>query len=162
MSLPPGIESWDFPTLVSAAETALRLTTQAHSAWGFGRHERWDLDQDEGILRFSDPKVNIAEAPAQIAGSFDLESGTWLWAWANPSIDPRLTEHSLKVKAFGQRRGFDRLVQPEWSAVESDCWSMAAITVMLNAAQGAYRGPTPGGLVFLTFGPVRIRKYSSG
>jgi hypothetical protein len=159
MSVPAGIESWDFPTLVSAAETALGLTTEANSVWGFGRHDRWDLDQEEGILRFSDPKLNIAEAPAQIVGTFDSSSGTWLWAWANRSIEPHLIEHSLTVKAFGERRGFERLVQPKWRAVESDGWSMAAIAALLNGAQGAYRGPTDQGFVFMTFGTVRIQKY---
>jgi hypothetical protein len=76
MGIPAGVDSWDFATLVSAAETALRLTTEAHSVWGFGRHARWELNQDEGILRFSDPQLNIVEAPAQIAGTFDTESGT--------------------------------------------------------------------------------------
>lgn len=128
--------------------------------WGFGRHDVWDLDQSEGTIRFSDPEVNIAEAPAQIAGSFDSGSGTWLWAWANKSIEPRLTEHSLKVKAFGERRGFQRLVQPKWNAAESDCWSMAAITALLNGAQGVYGGPIQSGLVLITFGAVQIRKYS--
>ena len=159
MSVPAAIESWDFPTLVSAAEDALRLTTEANSAGGFGRHDRWDLDQPEGILRLSDSKINIAEAPAQIVGSLDADSSTWLRARANDSIEPHLIEHSLAVKAFGERRGFERLAQPKWSAVESDGWSMAAITALLNDAQGAYRGPTSGGLVFITFGPVRIRKY---
>jgi hypothetical protein len=160
MGAPVGTESWDFPALVSAAEAALRLSTEAHSAWGFGRHESWDLDQSEGIIRFSDPEVNIAEAPAQIVGSFDSNSGTWLWAWANRSIEPRLTEHSLKVKAFGERRGFQRLVEPKWKAGERDCWSMAAISALLNGAQGVYRGDTGAGGVFLTFGAVKIRKYS--
>src|SRR4051794_13967158 len=108
MSPPAAIESWDFATLVSASEAALRLTTMSHSVWGLGRHARWDLDQGEGILRFSDPKLGTAEAPAQLAGTFDIDSGTWLWSWANPSIDRRLVEHSLVVRAYGERRGFDR------------------------------------------------------
>lgn len=158
MQVPDGVETWDFATLVSAAETALRLTAQAHAAWGFGRFARWDLDQDEGVLRFSDPVLHTAEAPAQIAGSFASGSGTWLWAWANPSLDRRLVDHSLVVKAYGARRGFERLVQPEWAATESECWSMTAITALLNGAQGAYRGPYSGGAAFITFGEVHLRR----
>jgi hypothetical protein len=135
METPAGIETWDFATLASAADTALRLKTEAHSVWGLGRHVRWDLDQAEGILRFSDPKLNVAEATAQIAGTFDVGAGTWLWAWANESIDPRLTEHSRKVRAYGERRGFERLVKAQWAGTEADGWSMAAITVLLNAAR---------------------------
>jgi hypothetical protein len=162
MEIPPDVESWDFETLVSASEAALRLKTEAHSVWGFGRHDRWDLNQDKGILRFSNPKLNVVEAPAQVVGTFDIESGTWLWSWANPSINRRLIEHSLVVQAYGERRGFDLLVEPTWTADESECWSMAAVTVMLNRAEGAYCGRGPGLLALMTFGTVRIRGAGMG
>ena len=46
----------DFPTLQKLSVEELGLKTQAHKeAWGFGKVDRWDLNQDTGQLMFSFP-----------------------------------------------------------------------------------------------------------
>jgi hypothetical protein len=152
------LDQWDFPSLVEAAMSGLRLQTEAHKSWGLGRFARWDLDQQDGRLVFSDPSLGTAKAPAQIAGSLDLASGTWLWAWANPSVLPSLARHSDAVRALGERRGFERLTTAEWRATEADAWAMAAICNLINGTQGAYRGPAPGSSFFITFGEVELAR----
>jgi hypothetical protein len=44
-----------FEELLTGAMAELQLKTQAHKAWGLGRLARWDVNQDQGILRFTDP-----------------------------------------------------------------------------------------------------------
>src|SRR5919108_6022775 len=54
----------------------------------------WQLDQDRGVLTFGDD----ISLDAQILGSASDRSGTWLWAWANPSIDDRLTREARRAR----------------------------------------------------------------
>lgn len=152
--LPP-----DFPTLQKVSLEELELKTRAHDqAWGLGRIERWDLDQDTGELVFSLPDGMKAVAPAQIIGTYNSEDQTWLWAWANPSVDETLKKDALKVKEYGKKHGIERLTKAKWKGTEKDAWAMAALAVKLGGAQGAYRGPSGSTYVFITFGEVTLGK----
>ena len=150
-----------FEEMLTGAMEELRLKTEAHQVWGLGRLARWDLSQDEGILRFTDPDGTIAEAPAQIVGDLDTDSGTWLWAWANPHVNEALTKHARAVKEYGRAHGVPKLAEGEWPATEDDGWKRAALAASLNGAQGAYRGPAGNVLVFITFGKVKVRNVKA-
>src|SRR5258705_11822972 len=89
--LPP-----DFATLQKVSREELKLKTDAHAhAWGLDKITRWDLVQDSGNLVFLLPDGMKAVCPAQIIGTYNSEDHTWLWAWANPSIDEKLKVDSL-------------------------------------------------------------------
>lgn len=148
----------EFKNFLASSMEGLRVQTSAHqNTWGLGRSERWDFSQDTGqiIFTFAD---KIATAPAQIIGTFDGEAKTWLWAWANPSLAQPLTKDALQVRAYGQAHGIERLIAPEWSAKETDCWEMTALASRLCESNGAYRGPAGSGFVFFTFGKIEINK----
>jgi hypothetical protein len=144
--------------MLSVALQELHLKTVAHGGWGFGKFERWDLIQDEGILRFSNPDGPIVRASAQIVGTLDSESGTWLWSWANPSIAPGLTNDAQIVRRYGQERSIPALVEPEWKATGDDAWKMTAIAVKVADAQGAYRGVSQEGPTFIAFRDIWIQE----
>jgi Family of unknown function (DUF6882) len=96
----------DFSTLQKMCVEELALKTQAHKeAWGVGKIERWDLSQDTGELVFSLPDGIKAVCPAQIIGTYNSQDQTWLWAWANPSIDEKLRADALKVRKYGEEWG---------------------------------------------------------
>jgi len=152
--LPP-----DFPTLQKVAIQELELKTDAHRAvWGLDRIQRWNLSQDSGELVFSLAGGMKATAPAQIIGTFNTDDHTWLWAWANPSIDDKLKTDALKVRKYGEEHHLDRLTQPKWVGKEKDAWAMVALAVKLCDEQGAYRGPAGPTNVFIAFGEVTLSK----
>jgi hypothetical protein len=149
----------DFPTLQKLSVEELRLKTQAHKkAWGFDKFDRWDLDQDTGELVFSFPDGIKAVSPAQIIGTYNTRDHTWLWAWANPSIDEKLSADALKVRKYGEEHKIDRLTKSKWAGIEEDAWAMAALAVKLCGKQGAYRGPAGATHVFIVFGEVTLSK----
>jgi hypothetical protein len=93
----------DFSTLQKMSVEELALKTQTHKeAWGLGKIERWDLSQDTGELVFSLPDGIKAVCPAQIIGTYNSQDQTWLWAWANPSIDEKLRADALNVRKYGE------------------------------------------------------------
>jgi Family of unknown function (DUF6882) len=149
----------DFSTLQKMSVEELALKTQAHKeAWGLGKIERWDLSQDTGELVFSLPDGIKAVCPAQIIGTYNSLDQTWLWAWANPSINEKLRADALKVRKYGEERHIDRLTKSKWKGTEDDAWAMAALAVKLCGEQGAYRGPAGTTYVFIAFGEIKLSR----
>lgn len=156
-NLPP-----DYPTLLKVSLEELELKTEAHKAWGLGKITHWDLDQDVGDLVFSLPDGMKAVCPAQIVGSYNYDDHTWLWAWANPSIDENLRRDALKVRKYGEEHHLERLTTAKFVGTEKDAWAMTALAVKLCGEQGAYRGPSGPGAVFIAFGEVELSKSPKG
>ena len=149
-----GAETPEFKRLLDMSMEELRLKTLGHQkGWGFGKAERWSLDLSQGDLIFTFDGI-VATCPAQIIGSFDSADGSWLWAWANPSIPDPLKRDSLRVRDYGQQHQIDRLTSAEWAGTEEDAWPMAALACKLCQAQGVYRGPAGTAFVFMTFASV--------
>jgi hypothetical protein len=148
-----------FDQLRQASMQELQLKTQAATGWGFGKFDRWDFDQNVGLLVFSNADGYMAKCPAQIVGTYDSSVGSWQWAWADPSIDDKLKADSLRVKDYGATNGFEKLTEAEWQGTETDAWEMAAITCKICGDQCVYRGPASDTLfVFFSFGPVQLSK----
>jgi len=147
-----------FDALLTNSIAELKLKTAAQTAWGFGKFDNWSLDQDKGDLVFSNSDGTTAVCPAQIIGTYDTTSKTWLWAWDNPSITDKLKADSLKVKEYGETNHIEKLTKAEWPCEESDAWAMAALAVKLCGSQCVYRGPAGSSYVFVSFGPVKVSK----
>lgn len=149
----------DFPTLQKLSMEELQHKTEIHiRAWGLDKIERWDLSQGSGELVFSLPGGLKAVSPAQIIGTYNSEDHTWLWAWANSSIDEKLQVDALKVRKYGEEHRNDRLTKAKWVGTEEDAWAMVAVAVKLCGKQGAYRGPAGETKVFIAFGEVALSK----
>jgi hypothetical protein len=149
----------DFSTLQKMSIEELELKTRGHvEAWGLDKIDRWDLNQDTGELLFSFADGLQAVAPAQIIGTYNSEDQTWLWAWANPSIDEKLRKDALKVREYGQKHRIEQLTKAKWRGTEKDAWAMTALAVKLCGEQGAYRGPAGSTNVFIAFGGVKLSK----
>ncbi|HTL56859.1 MAG TPA: hypothetical protein VL361_14355 [Candidatus Limnocylindrales bacterium] len=145
----------DFEFALRTSMEQLMARTQGHqAAWDFGSEEEWILDQDEGELTFKFPGRSTM-APVQIIGTYNTQTGVWLWAWANPLIASHMKKDALRLKAYGEQWGIQRLTTAEWAGQESDCWYMAALACRLCNRQGAYRGPAPDSHTLMVFGEVK-------
>lgn len=128
-------------------------------AWGLGSFEQWDVDQETGLLVFTNADGTQAECPVQIIESFNTNDNTWLWAWDNPSILEPLLRVVLKVKDYGEKHQIESLTTRTWVGEESDAWAMTALAMKLCNAQGGHREPAAGSThVFMTFRKVKISK----
>lgn len=147
-------EGWD--ALVEASmRYAQERQDELERDFDLSRHERWNLDQDSGTLVFSNGGVPALVAEFQFVGTLSTKSGTWLWAWGNGSIEPRLRGRLEAVRAYGENRGFERLTERKWAAEEVDAWEMAAVTAYLLKARGLYRPPYESGYSFLVITDIR-------
>lgn len=107
-----------------------------------GKYERWDYNQLTGKLIFSDKGMQKVIIDYEEVGSVSLKSNTWLWAWANSSIEENIKRQIATVRSYGIKRGFTRLYNAEWSADIVDGWDMAAISAYILKAKGVYRVPS--------------------
>jgi hypothetical protein len=148
----------EFRDLIDRSMEELRAKTRAHTeGWGLGTCDGWDLDQQDGRLVFTSPKLT-ATAPAQIIGTYSTQAGTWLWGWDHPSIRPPLQKDAKKVRDFGEQNGIDVLTTQKLECTEKEAWEFTALACHLCGAQGGYRGPAGQALVFMTFGEVTLSK----
>jgi hypothetical protein len=124
------------------------------SEYGMGGYERWDYDQETGEFVFSDGGIPKLIADFQAVGTISKISKTWLWSWANPSIEESVKEDVRLVRRFGEEHGLKELTEEKWAADELDGWAMTNVTAKLLNAIGAYRCPDEDGALFVVFTAV--------
>lgn len=147
-----------YETYVARGSEELRLKTALQEQMFQISRAAWNVDQDTGIIQFQSPSGVVATAPVQIIGTYNTADGRWLWAWANPSVDPKLATHAEQLRAYGQQHGIAELTTRKLTCDEQHCWTFVAAEVAMTSAQGAYRGPAGDTMVFMTFGTVSMNK----
>ena len=149
----------DIENYFEKARNNLDVLTEAHeSTWKLGEADRWDVDQEKGLITWSFDNGMTVTASCQIAGTYNTKDQTYLWAWENESILDALKEDAKSVLEFAQENEIDFLQEAQLGCTEEAAWDLAALTNLLCDKQGVYRGPAGPTLVFFTFGEVRISK----
>ena len=115
----------------------------------FRLHEyaRWNWDQETGQLEFyaAEGGAPCVICDILFAGSVSTITNTWLWSWANPHFERRLTEDVADARLLGEARDIPQLTEPKWEADAVDGWEMTSITAFVLQAKGVYRTPTETG-----------------
>ena len=78
-----------------------------------GLHINYDFDQGSGTLNLHYADGATLRCKGQILGSFDPERRTFLWGWANPSLERAVSEAAWAVRAEGEALGEAILTTPE-------------------------------------------------
>lgn len=129
------------------AHEALRRNRQ----WGIEAADKWFFDQDTAQLTFTFPNRVIA-TPFQFLGSHNAKTRTWMWAWANDSIDPRLKEDSIALREAGEQLGHQILTEGILAVSEEDADCMALLALKRSRYDGLYKAPDGDHVTFLSFG----------
>jgi hypothetical protein len=145
----------DLTTLLLQGEDMIEQLAQAHMSWGLGTADRWDLDQTTGLITWTFPD-KTATAPAQILGSYNPAAGSWMWAWANRSILPALSQDAAKVREWAEGRGPVALTEPVVAVDDQAAATLMALAVRITEATGFYRGTGTVSIPVITFGPVTL------
>ena len=122
---------FDFDAYLEKANHHLEALTDGHrQLWDFGSADRWDADQETGIITWTFPDGVTVEAPFQIVGTYSTSSGSFLWGWDHPSVLAPLQEDAKAVKAFETALKFD----------EDDLEARRALAAVRIGARDAARG----------------------
>lgn len=118
------------------------------SVYKISTYQNWFYDQTKGELTFSDNGVKKLIIEYEEVGSVSEVTNTFLWAWGNPNLEEKVKSEIGKVKEYGHKRKFEKLINPKWAADQYDGWEMTAIASYLLQAKGAYRVPARNGKLF--------------
>jgi hypothetical protein len=151
----------EFKQLIERSRNHLEALTAAHAgSWRFGREENWDMNQDEAILRFHFQDGTLAEAPAQAIGSYNVQQRSWMWAWANRSIDDHLSRDSARLRDLGEAKGYPLLTTQSFKTDQYWARAFGALAAMHCDRQGAYF-PRMGPMVMvITFGEIKLARHA--
>jgi len=81
--------------------------------------ESWKFDGTTGLLKFQLREGLELSYPAQIVGSWNSNSGTFLWSWANSSVPGSLSQASTAVRALGKERDWALLTESKLECDEN-------------------------------------------
>jgi Family of unknown function (DUF6882)/NTF2 fold immunity protein len=141
---------------IEKAVAGLQVLTASHEGLWQISQASWSVDQDVGDIVFQSPNGFQVTAPVQIIGTYNTVDRTWLWSWANPSIEVALTKHAKVVEEYGKKHDFTVLTERKLKCTKKQCWELTALANMLNGSQGAYPGPDGTAYVLMTFGTVKV------
>lgn len=152
------LEDLPYDTLIERSMNALQHKSQFHCDTWHLDQASWSVDQEEGTIVFHAPDGLVAVAPVQIIGTYDQNQGSWMWGWANSSIEESLLQDALAVQEFAECKGYEQLTDAMCDISENEAWLFTALACELNQQQGAYRGVAGSTLIFMTFGEVKLHK----
>ena len=152
----------ELSAMLLQGEDMIEQLTAAHQRnWGLGTADRWDLDQQTGLITWTFPD-RTATAPAQILGSWSPSSSSWMWAWANTSILPDMSRDARAVRDWAEPRGHTTLTVPKHEADAETASTLVALAVRITRATGYYRAPAGNSFAIITFGPVTLTSHDGG
>lgn len=146
----------EYNKLLNDSLEALRHSNEkAMKNHGIGSYARWNIDQADGVLKFSDAtrKVRLS-CEVAVVGSYSSSSNTFLWAWANKSIAEKLSKDSRLVKEYGEKNKLNDLIEEKISGNEQEAWAMAALSLKVIGGEAVYRAPIKTGSLFMVIKKV--------
>lgn len=109
--------------------------------FGLGKLARWDHDQTTDHLLLSDSEGRVrVEAGTIPVGSYSTNSGTWRWAWANPSVPEASRAKAATLCGLFETTGIEIFRMELFEAEGEMPWELAAMAVSHLSALGCYRG----------------------
>jgi hypothetical protein len=141
----------NYTTQLNTALQVLRTANEkALQDLDLGKYPRWDLNQQDGTLKFSDSngKVQLT-ARVTVAGAHAAKANTFTWSWADSRFAALVTRDMGAVKAYGAKMKLKDLTESTIPANEQEAWAMTAVALRLTNGQAAYRAPMNDGSLFL-------------
>lgn len=145
------IDFTNFTELYSAAACWSSIT-QKRAGDLVVRGREWFIDFNTGILHFG-----MDRYPFQVIGTESVPGRTWLWSWANGSIE---NEDTLRLAdrlySFGEEWGLSAFCEPQYELTQVfNGYTISAVAAMLSEKPVCfYRCPHETGAVFAAFGMV--------
>ncbi len=135
------MEDSDYQALMRSATAFTRSQNAATwEKWSLEELPRFDWDQDRGCISFSGSGRTVI-ADIQFLGSCSKRAGTWMWAWANESIEGRMKKEVEEVRSFGTAKDISELTEAVLDGPIEMAWEMASLSCYILRSDMVYRAP---------------------
>lgn len=109
--------------------------------YDLGNFDRFEYDFEKEEIYFLNNGIIEVQANIIPIGSFNSDSKTWMWAWANEAFPEKLREKSANLKQLELITGFE-IFGNEMADIDEDMtWEIAGMALNHLDFQGVYRGP---------------------
>ena len=152
------MDDLEYQALMRAATEFTRSQNAAAWAkWSLEELPRFDWDQDRGSISFSGASRAVV-ADIQFLGSWSEKASTWMWAWANQSIDASMKKEIEDVRKFGVAKDMPELTQAVIDGPIELAWDMASLSSYVLRSDMVYRAPDSKkpGFTFLSLRNFRL------
>lgn len=106
----------------------------------------WNVNLDTGVLSLGDRY----HFPIQLLGTESAQSGTWLWAWANPSIEnPAVLSAARRLQEYGDQHGVPEFVEDQFPLDHAGGHSLGLTASGILQADAYYLGHYGGGAALM-------------
>jgi len=158
------------PTTIPLGEVAYRnlladcvrdtqeMNAQLEALYGIDRHDRWDLNQETGVLALSRAGTTLLRAEVAIAGSHSPARKQWLWGWADGAVSAKLAQPSLRVREYGDMHRLTDLTEPTVAVTDDRAWRLAPLACRILGGSGVYRGALDVGYLFLVITDIEVHQ----
>lgn len=85
------------------------------------------INQDTGFASVTSDGHELERCTFTMVGSWSNARDSWLWGWANPSVDARFTEKLQEVRALGRTHSLGPLIEERHSGPQQDAQRLAAL-----------------------------------
>jgi len=125
--------NFDIDAYIEKANNHLQTLTQAHqNSWGLGSSDRWDADQETGVISWTFVDGVIVQAPFQIIGTYNSLDNTFLWGWDHPSVVESQRKDAQTVLEFARKNDIVFYKTERLSAVKnprgsSQLWQLSFV-----------------------------------
>ncbi len=131
----------------AAADELDRKQEALATDYGMGTYKRWFFDQETEKLQFfgADDALRL-EADVVEIGSYNSNSDTWMWAWSNDTVLPKLREKAAVLKELADITGVDIFAEEVLAFKEGSealVRDLVAVSVRHLNAHGFYSAPSP-------------------
>jgi hypothetical protein len=128
----------------------------ALSERGVGSYERFEVDLQQGKLRFFDGDALALEADVTPIGTHVEEHHSWQWAWANRSFPDDVRERAAKLKELAQQTDDDATFSRRTLEVdEAQTLQLVAMACEHLGALGTYDFPTRSARLYVTIDRIQ-------
>jgi len=136
---PTSQSSSNFQKQLNIASEALISNNIKLIQKGIGLETTYDFFQDSGKLILSYDGGRKIIAKGEIIASFDPGPGSFMWAWANPTISTDESSISTKLRVLGETLNEGLLLNPTQSLKFAQIVDLMAFAMNEGAFDGVYR-----------------------
>lgn len=135
-----------FEAAVAEARETLRVRYERLIVqWRPESYAAWSFDQNDGILRFTNPDGSGLCATGQLLGSFDPTTSSWMWSWCNDSASsPLVRRAALAAREWGAARGHAPLTTGILRGSEREVRGLILVAAVAAGVDAVYYGHAPG------------------
>jgi hypothetical protein len=106
-----------------------------------GNYDEYRFDMENKTIQFFKNEKITLQYEFVFIGSWAEEDETWMWAWANDSLDEKLRKDSEAIKNLQNKTGFDEFIAEEVPCDDSMAFELVAAAVHELKAKGMYMIP---------------------